>query len=132
MLFSNPGSIDNVFDSITPDDFESGELSRLYAAMIEQYRSRSMIDAKALIDNAQDTEFVSLVTEIASTDWDSSQVNGETRKLARQLIEQKQKRIRAQLKQELARAEADGDQERADRIIQQMKEHGLDVDQTGH
>ncbi len=132
VLFSNPGSIDNVFDSITPDDFESGELSRLYAAMIEQYRSRSMIDAKALIDNAQDTEFVSLVTEIASTDWDSSQVNGETRKLARQLIEQKQKRIRAQLKQELARAEADGDQERADRIIQQMKEHGLDVDQTGH
>ncbi len=125
LLFNNPGSIDSIFENISPDDFESQELSRLYTAMINQYRTAGAIDATALVDNATDSDFVSLVTEIASTEWDSAQLEGETKKLVKQIIDEKQKRIRTKLRKELAQAEADGNHEEANRILQEMKEHGL-------
>jgi len=128
LLFNNPGSIDSIFENISPDDFESNELSRLYRAMINQYQTAGAVDAKVLVDNAKDPEFASLVTEIASTEWDPAQLEGETRKLVKQIIEGKQKRIRAKLRQELARAEAEGNHEEANRILQQMKDHGLYAD----
>ncbi len=128
LLFNNPGSIDSIFENISPDDFESHELSRLYSAMINQYQTAGAVDAKVLVDNAKDSEFASLVTEIASTEWDPSQLEGETRKLVKQIIEGKQKRIRAKLRQELSRAEAEGNHEEANRILQEMKDHGLYAD----
>lgn len=130
LLFHNPGSIDQVFEKIAPDDFDTKELSRLYAAMINQYRTTGRIDAKTLVDNSQDAHFASLVTEIASTDWEPEQLEGETRKFVKQIIDEKQKRIRTRLKQELAQAEAEGDNEKANRILQEMKSHGLYVDKT--
>ena len=128
LLFNNPGSIDSIFEKISPDDFESNELSRLYSAMINQYQTAGAVDAKVLVDNAKDPGFASLVTEIASTEWDPAQLEGETRKLVKQIIEGKQKRIRAKLRQELARAEAEGNHEKANRILQEMKDHGLYAD----
>ncbi|TET94999.1 MAG: DNA primase [Candidatus Zixiibacteriota bacterium] len=128
LLFNNPGSIDSIFENISPDDFESSELSRLYSAMINQYQTAGAVDAKVLVDNAKDSEFASLVTEIASTEWDPAQLEGETRKLVKQIIDEKQKRIRARLRKELAQAETEGNHEEANRILQQMKDHGLYAD----
>lgn len=128
LLFNNPGSIDSIFENISPDDFESKELSRLYSAMINQYQTAGAVDAKVLVDNAKDPEFASLVTEIASTEWDPAQLEGETRKLVKQIIDEKQKRIRVRLRKELAQAEAEGNHEEANRILQQMKDHGLYAD----
>jgi DNA primase len=128
LLFNNPGSIDSIFENISPDDFESNELSRLYSAMINQYQTAGAVDAKVLVDNAKDPEFASLVTEIASTEWDPTQLEGETRKLVKQIIDEKQKRIRARLRKELAQAETEGNHEEANRILQEMKDHGLYAD----
>lgn len=128
LLFNNPGSIDSIFENISPDDFESNELSRLYSAMINQYQTAGAVDAKVLVDNAKDSEFASLVTEIASTEWDPAQLEGETRKLVKQIIDEKQKRIRVRLRKELAQAETEGNHEEANRILQQMKDHGLYAD----
>lgn len=130
LLFHNPGSIDYVFEKIAPDDFDSKELSRLYAAMINQYQTTGRVDAKALVDNSQDADFISLVTEVASTEWEPEQLEGETKKFVKQIIDEKQKRIRTRLKQELAQAEADGDDEKANQILQEMKRHGLYADKT--
>jgi DNA primase len=132
LLFHNPGTIDTVLEKIAPDDFDSRELSRLYAAISNQYRSTGRVDAKELVDNAQDPSFASLVTEIASTEWEPEQVESETRRLVQQMIDEKRKRIRTRLKQELAQAEAQGDHERAGQILQEMKRYGLYADQTEH
>jgi len=80
LLFHNPGSIDTVLEKIAPDDFDSKELSRLYAAISNQYQSTGRVDAKELVDNAQDPSFASLVTEIASAEWEPEQLESETRK----------------------------------------------------
>lgn len=130
LLFHNPGSIDEVFEKIAPDDFDSKELSRLYAAMINQYRTAGRVDAKVLVDNSRDPSFTSLVTEIASAEWEPEQLEGETRKFVKQIIDEKQKRIRARLKQELSRAEAEGNHRRAGEILQELKRYGLDADNT--
>ncbi len=130
LLFNNPGSIDSVFEKIAPEDFDSKDLARVYSAMMHQYQDSGVVDAKAMIDNAGDAQFASLVTEIAAAEWEASQLEVETRKMVKQLIGEKQRRIRAELKQELARAEAEGRQEDADRLLKALKDHGLDADQT--
>jgi len=130
LLFNNPGSIDSIFEKISPDDFESKELSRLYTAMINQYRSAGAVDAKVLVDNAKDPVFASLATEVASIEWEPAQLEVETRKLAKQIMEGRRKQIGARLKRELARAETEGDHETANRILKELKEYGLHTDKT--
>ncbi len=125
LLFNNPGIIDETFEKIAPDDFTSPELSRLYAAMAQQYRSTSVIDAGGLIDKAEDNNFVSIVTAIASKEWDSTIIDSEAKKMLEQFITEKQKRIRLKLRKQLEEAEAKGDKEEAERIIRELKSYGL-------
>ncbi|RKX29410.1 MAG: DNA primase [Candidatus Zixiibacteriota bacterium] len=125
LLFNNPGSVDEVFEQISPDDFESSELSRLYAAMSQQYRQLDLLDAGALIDMVQDKEFGSLISSIAAKVWDRDKIDSELKIVFSQFVQRKQKRIREHLKVELAQAEADNDQEAANRIMDELKRHGL-------
>ena len=127
LLFNNPGSIDAVFEQISPEDFDSKELSRLYSAIISQYQMLGVVDARALIDNLTDDQFISLVTEVAAVEWNKDQIETETRHFANLIIEEKQKRIRSRLLKELAEAEKEGDQERARQIIEEMKSFGLNA-----
>ncbi|UCD63788.1 MAG: DNA primase [Candidatus Zixiibacteriota bacterium] len=127
LLFNNPGTIDNIFEKISPDDFDSKELSRLYAAMINQYRTLGVVDARKLIDDVRDSDFVSLITEVATPQFEESKIEEETRKFVNLIMAEKSKRMRARLHKELAQAEADGDQEKADRILQELKSAGLDA-----
>ena len=89
----------------------------------EQYRQ----PVRRLIDSVEDTEFISVITEIASIHWESDQVEQETRKFVKLLIEEKSKRIRNQLQKELVKAEADGNQQKADEILTELKNFGLDA-----
>lgn len=125
LLFNNPGPINGIFREISPDDFDSKELSRLYSAIINQYKTIGMIDAKKLIDNVQDDNFISLITEIACTDWETDQVESEIRKHVKLLLNEKKKRIRQRLQKELDEAEKEGDQEKAERILEELKNYGL-------
>ncbi|MDH4156881.1 MAG: DNA primase [candidate division Zixibacteria bacterium] len=125
LLFNNPGSIDDIFEQISADDFDSRELSRLYAAMISQYQTHGLVDAKKLIDNIHDESFASLVAEVALTEWERDKIESEAHRLVKLMLEAKRKRIRQRLQKELAQAEADGDNEKAGRILEELKSYGL-------
>ncbi|MBD3401769.1 DNA primase [candidate division GN15 bacterium] len=125
LLFNNPGSIDYVFERIAPDDFDSRQLSRLYATMITQYQSDGELDPGRLIELFADDEMKSLVGEIAFIDWPPDSVSEETRAHASRILEEKRKKIRKQLQRELSEAEAAGDTDRADEILEQLKSYGL-------
>lgn len=126
-MFCNPGSIDSIFEKISPDDFDSKAFSRLYSAVISQYRASGIIDARKLIDSVQDSEFISLITEVASTDWEPAKIEEETRKFVRLFVDEKLKRIRSRLYKELAAAEAVGNSEQADKILTEIRSYGLDA-----
>lgn len=125
LLFSNPGSIDTIIQQIAPDDLDSKELSRLYSALVRQYMDSGEIDARRLMDNAEDEQFVSLISEVAYTDWPEGQIEQETRRYVGLILEEKRKRILKKMKAELARAEAEGDSERATEILKEMKSYGF-------
>ncbi|MBN1211983.1 MAG: DNA primase [candidate division Zixibacteria bacterium] len=125
LIINNPGTIDEIFEQIAPDDFDSKKLSRLYAAMITQYRDKGQVNVNKLIENFADEESISLLTAIASTDWDPAAVDGEARNFTRQLFKRKQKKIRTKLQKELAQAEADGNHEKANQILIELKSYGL-------
>ena len=121
LLFHNPGTIDSILERISVDDFDSKQLSRLYAAVLNQYKTVGVIDARGLVDNTKDQEFISLITEIATVDWETEKVESETRHFVKLLIDEKKKRQRQKLQQELAQAESNGDQNKADIILEEIK-----------
>ncbi len=127
LLFNNPGTIDTIFERISPEDFDSRELSRLYSAIINQYKAVGVVDARKLIDSVDDTGFISLITEVASVPWDDETIEQETRKSVKRILQEKSKRNRARLQKELADAEASGDESKADDILRQLRSYGLDA-----
>jgi replicative DNA helicase len=121
LLFNGPGSIDTVFDTVAPDDFSSKELSRLYAAMVNQYRKLGAVDAGRMLDGVQDQDFASLLSEIVSTDWPADRVDIETRRMLKQMLQRIKVRRLAPLKEELIAATEAGDEERALRIQREIQ-----------
>lgn len=132
LLMHNSGLIDTIFESISPDDFDSKSLSRLYSAMIQQYRTERRIDAATLVQQFEDETMVSLTSQVAATEWEPEQIEIETRRHLTLMIEDKLKRIRASLQKELTAAAEAGDQKKADAIVQQMEQFGLYADKTKH
>lgn len=125
LLLNNPGAIDEIFEQVSPADFESSELSRLYASMAQQYRQHGLLNAGALVDTVQDNEFGSMISSIAAMEYDKDKIDSELQDVFAQFMRKKQKRIRKRLKAELAQAEADGDQEAVDNVMEELKRHGL-------
>ena len=80
-----------------------------------------------MIDSVEDLNFVSLISEIASVPWDDDKIEEETRKSVKLILQEKSKRIRNRLQKELATAEAEGNQSKADEILQQLRSYGLDA-----
>ena len=125
LLLSNPSSIDAVFEKISPDDFGTPQLKRLYSAMINQHREAGGLDATQLVEMLADQDAVSLLTEIATEEWSAEKTEAETLNLIRAFKERKAKLIRVRLQEELREAEARGDNERAAEIVEELKAHGL-------
>ena len=130
LMFNNPGSLEFIFEKISPDDFDSKELSRLFSAITAQYKDTGVIDARSLIDNINDIDFVSLIAEVAAIEWEKNRVEEETRVHVKLLLEEKLKRVRLKLKHELAEAEKSGNQDRAMEIVEEMRSYGLDAKKT--
>ncbi|MCB2201754.1 DNA primase [bacterium] len=125
LLFNNPGSIDYVFERIAPDDFDSKQLSRLYTAMITQYQNSGELNAARLLETFQDEEMKSLVGEISFIEWADEDISKETRAHAEKIIEERRRKIRQRLQRELAEAEAAGDTDKADSLLEELKGYGL-------
>ena len=128
LLLNNPGSIDDISETVAPDDFDSKQLSRVYVAVIEQYRSGGVVDARRLIDQAGDSEFASLITQLASRDWPSEEIESQTHKALAALRTSKNKRIHKKLRDELSAAEAAGDNTRADQLLREIRSFDQDAD----
>lgn len=128
LLLNNPGTIDDISETVAPDDFDSKQLSRLYVAVIEQYRSDGVVDARRLIDQAGDPEFASLITQLAARDWLPDDLEAQSHKALAALMASKKKRIRKRLRDELAAAEAAGDNTKADQLLREIRSYDQDAD----
>lgn len=125
ILFNNPGSIDDIIIQVSPDDFESAQYRRVYTAMVNQYRQAGAIDARSLVDRFSDSDAISAITELAAESWEPDKIDSEAIARTRDFVERKQKRIRTRLQDELAKAEAAGDHDKATSILEEMKSYGL-------
>lgn len=125
LLLNNPGSMDDVFEQVSPDDFDSRQLARLYSAMITQYNMDGVLDYQRLIGNFEDEEAISLLSRMATTEWEDESIESEMRARTSDFLQRKQKRIREKLARELREAERDGDRQKADELLKQLKQHGL-------
>lgn len=125
LILNYPGSIDHIIEKVSPDDLDSKQLSRLYSAMIDRYRIEGELDPGHLIENVADEELQSVIGEIAMIDWEPETIGEESQKFVDQILKRKRRRIRAKLQEELAAAEAAGDQDRADELLRELKSYGL-------
>lgn len=132
LLLNNPGAIDQIAETVAPDDFDSKQLSRLYAAIISQYRTESVVDAKRLIDHAGDADFASLITQLVARDWPPEEIDSQTKKAQAALMASKRKRLRQRLRDELSAAETAGDNERADQLLREIRSLDQDAHKTDH
>lgn len=121
LLFQHPGSIDSIFENISADDIDSKQLSRLYSAIIQQYKTTGVVDARGLIDIINDPEYGSLITEVASIEWEPRLVDSEVNNYIKLIFEEKRKKQRLKLQQQLAEAEANGDSKKADLLLEEIK-----------
>jgi len=125
LLLDKPGAVDFVFQAVTPADFDSRLLSRLYAAMVTQYEQTGDFDIHRLIDNMPGDEMSSTVAELAARDWPSDQIDTQVKLVVQEFVGRKQAQVRKRLKDALRRAEAENDQHKADELIAEMKKYGL-------
>ncbi|RKX23824.1 MAG: DNA primase, partial [Candidatus Zixiibacteriota bacterium] len=125
LLLNNPGNIDDVFAAVSPEDLDSRKLARLYSAMITQYKIDGTLNAARLMESMEDEEARSELSRIAAMEWDTDSIDNELRAHLREFVSRKQQQIRLGLLNELTRAEAEGDQQRADELLRELKQHGL-------
>jgi len=125
LMLNSPSAVDRAFEAITPDDFDSKQLARIFAAMAAHYERTSTLNAHRLIEDLRDQDISSILTELASYEWDAEEIDVEARKAIRRFHERKLEKIRSRLKKELNEASAHGDQKRVNEIVQEMKDHGL-------
>ncbi|RKX17719.1 MAG: hypothetical protein DRP35_10440, partial [Candidatus Zixiibacteriota bacterium] len=86
-----------------------------------QYQSIGDINAQRLLDNNSDTAFISLVTELASKEWEKELVDFEMGNYLKEISEKKRKKIREKLLVELEQAQNNKDESEELRIIAELK-----------
>ncbi len=121
LLFVYNDDLEPVFETIAPDDIDSKKLSRLYSAMIAQYRSLGRLDAARLVQEQADTDFRSLIAQVASIEWDDIDVTDKLRTAIQTIMEMKRRRVRTKLMTDLKKAEASGDTEEANRLLREIE-----------
>lgn len=125
VLADNPSILDRVFESISPDDFDSRLHARIFAAFRAQYAASGGLDIGRLIADIDDQEAVSLLSEIAAEDVDPVQRRQEAEERLADFVDRKRRRVRTRLQDELAKAEAAGKHEIAEQLLEELKAYGL-------
>ena len=129
LLCSNPSGAGEIFATVSPDDFDSRELSRVYAAMANQFERHHKIDVALLSAGVLDEDFLSLLSEIAAKDWDEAAVNESLSAVTAAFRTNRRKKTLTRLHKELGDAEAAGDTERANRLLREIR--GLSGEGSG-
>ncbi len=126
LLMLKPGAVDFVFEAIAPEDFDSKLLSRIYEFVRTEYQQTSDFDVHRLIDDNSGQEMASTVTELAAKEWTTDSVDHEVKTIVvGEFVNRREAAIRDRLKQAIRHAEADGDQDKADELVEEMKKYGL-------
>ncbi|MCD6249884.1 MAG: DNA primase [candidate division Zixibacteria bacterium] len=125
LLLLKPGVVDFVFDAIASDDFDSPLLSRIYDALKTQYKATGDFDIHRLIEDSSTDPMAATVSELAAKDWTTDSIDYEIKTVVGEFVRRRQAAIRDRLKQAIRQAEADGDQDHADELIEDMKQYGL-------
>ncbi|MEE8576591.1 MAG: DNA primase [candidate division Zixibacteria bacterium] len=125
LLFANPGHIDYALENVSVEDLDSKHLSRLYAAMITQYRMDGELDAQRLVETLADDSLVSVLGEVSMIEWEPENISKDIRDFTTGIVNRKRKRIREDLRKELQAAQTAGDKDKEEEILDQMKSYGL-------
>lgn len=125
LLLEKPGVIDFVFQAVAAEDFDSRLLARLYAALETQYVQDGDFDIHRLINNMPDEDISATLADLASREWPADQIDAQIKLVVQEFIKRGQAQVRKRLKDALRRAEAEGDQQKADDLITEMKRYGL-------
>lgn len=125
LMLHNPGVLDKAFASITPADFDSRKLARIYSAMQTQYEHESATATHHLIEMLRDEQLSSVIAELASQEWPPDEIDAEAAKAINDFVERLQKQERTTLMAQLVDSQQQNDHKRADRIIEKMKALGL-------
>jgi len=125
LLLEKSGAIDFVFEAVAPEDFDSRLLGRIYAAMMTQYKQIGDFDIHRLIDNIPGEDMSAAIAELASREWQSDQIDSQVKLVVGEFVKRKHAEVRKRLKEALRRAEAQGDQDKADDLVAEMKKYGL-------
>lgn len=121
LLLCDPPSAGWILEKVSPEDLDSRQLSRVYAAIVNQYNHRGEIDVGRLTADISDDDFVSLVTELATRDWPKDEIDDAAETLVGAILEAKRRRLRVTLQKQLNEAEAAGDRDEADRLLKEIK-----------
>lgn len=126
LLMLKPGAVDFVFEAISPEDFDSKLLSRIYEFVRTEYQQTSDFDVHRLIDDNSGQEMASTVTALAAKEWTTDSVDHEVKNIVvGEFVSRREAAMRDRLKQAIRHAEADGDQTRANELVEEMKKFGL-------
>jgi DNA primase len=123
LLLSNPDYAETVFETLAPADFESDAARRIYTAMIALHNESSSLDTNSLVGKMADPKAAAIVTGLATREWEPERIEAETRQHARQILDRKRRQLIDRLTQEMKEAEEAGDQERAGKIMDEIKAH---------
>jgi DNA primase len=126
LLINNRGPMEKIFQTISPEDFDSKAYSRMFTHFSTQYEIEGALDARRMIEHFhEDEESVSLLSELAAVDWETERIPSEIKARTDDFAKRKQKRIRSKLKKDLEQAEASEDHQKAAEILEQLKQYGL-------
>lgn len=125
LLLSDSHLISSVHEQIAIADFEHLGLGRLYGALLQQYRDIGSVDPASLVQRLADDESISLLTGLTGMEWDTSLTQEQLVLLLGEMKSRQQRRIREQLKIELADAEAHGNNDLARELTRALEQHGL-------
>jgi len=124
LVLCTPDAVDRALEAVAPKDLASSELQRLYAALIHQYEEIGAVNPRKLIDNtSDDPKFVSLISSLAAEEWPPESVQSQLSDLITYIQKRKRKRIIDGLKEELAKAEAAGNHEKARQIGEEIESY---------
>lgn len=121
LFMAEPALIATVEKEIAPEDFSRAEHKALYKRMIDHYRKERKIDPDRLLAEIDNDTEKSALTLISTLDWGELDLPVVVLEYKTVLLNQKRQARLDRLQNELKAAEKEGDNDRAEKLIREIK-----------
>jgi len=121
IFVTRPTLIETVWNDISADDFQGPGHQAIYALMLDAYRATGEILPEKMIETAPNDTVKSGLALISTLDWGDLDLASVVKEYRQMLVNQKRDRQISALHSQLAKAEADGDRETAQRLTREIK-----------